>query len=66
VIGKSQDEETKDWYYTVMVEGLSETIVVAGCELRPTGRIVPRESIYSGETQRVVVDPKTGEGNLAD
>ena len=64
VIGKSQDVDTCGWFYTVMVYGLGEAVVVPGHELQPTGRTLPRESVYGGESQRVVVDPITGRGYL--
>ena len=63
VIGKSQDEETDEWFYTVMVHGLDEAVVIQGVYLAPTGRIVPRETVYSGESRRVSVDPLSGQGN---
>jgi hypothetical protein len=66
VIGKSQDEETKEWFYTVMVHGLDEAVVIRGVHLAATGRILPREAVYSGESRRVTVDPSSRKGDFEE
>jgi hypothetical protein len=66
IIGKSREEGTEKLFYTVMIFDIDEAVVLSQDDVRPTGRTLPRNAIYSGESQRVKVDPKTGEGKLTD
>ena len=67
ILGMSQNELTDEWIYGVSIdkdEGLVWSIKEK--YLQSTGEKRSREDFYSGETIRVQVDPKTGEGNIVE
>lgn len=63
ILGRAQDENGL-WEYGVMVSAdgdycwqLKENV------LQSCGRVLRREDVYSGESIKVIVDPKTGRGS---
>jgi hypothetical protein len=52
VLGVSEDEATGEKWFLVRV-GDMPSVMLSSSDLTPTGRSVPRESIYSGESVRV-------------
>lgn len=63
VLGMVQDNG--DWFYSVALEK-DDNFCWDFCEqdLRSTGEFMNRSDFYSGESIRVVVNPKTGEGRI--
>jgi hypothetical protein len=67
ISGMSQNEITDEWTYAVTIpedDDLGWSVPEA--ELLPTGKKIDPKQIYTGESIRVSVDPKTGEGKLID
>jgi len=65
--GKAQNEETGRWGYGVSIykdNGLIWHIMEE--DLQFTGRKADPKDFEAGETVKVQVDPKTGEGSLPD
>ncbi len=65
ILGMSQDEESGQWGYAVSISPINETWDIEEQFLERTGKTRKRSDFYSGETIRVKVDPKTGEGYIA-
>ena len=67
ILGMSQNEETGCWGYGVSIykdNGLCWSIKEE--DLQPTGKKGKRSDFYTGESVRVRVDPKTGEGEIVE
>ena len=64
--GMAQNEETLKWGYGVLVYQEEEVWHVMEEDLQSTGRKANPENYYTGQSIKVIVDPKTGEGKLAD
>lgn len=66
ILGMAQEEESEEWGYVVSIESIGETWDIAERYLESTGKFRKRSDFYSGESVKVKVDPKTGEGSLKD
>lgn len=64
VLGMVEDE-SGEWYYSVLIDQANETWNIPGSVLKGTGKHRNREEIYDGDTVRVAVD-ETGEGKIVD
>src|SRR4051794_21777343 len=60
-------EETDGiWGYAVHIYALDALYDIREPFLEPTGRSSSREEFYDGSVLKVLVDPETGEGKIAD
>lgn len=67
VMGKAQDEDTGEWSYGVSIysdEGLLWRVDEK--DIYSTGKKANPTDFYTGETIKVRVDPKTGEGTVVE
>ena len=65
VLGMGQDEDTKQWSYSVSMDSTGEVWTFNESDLQKTGDSRKRSDYYSGETARVQIDPSTGDGSLS-
>ena len=65
VLGKAECDNGR-WTYSVSLAELGENFSLREDELESTGKFVKREDIYDGSSVRVIVDPKSGGGELAE
>jgi hypothetical protein len=65
VLGIAQDEPGGRGYAVHLYE-LEEVHYFSEEELESTGKQDKRENFYGGTTVRVIVDPETGEGRIAN
>ncbi len=65
VLGIAQNSQG-EWGYAVSIDKLDETWDLPESDLEPTGIMRTREEYYDESSIRVVVDPKTGEGKIAN
>ena len=66
VVGMSENEDTNEWGYAVDINGCDDGWDVMEKDLLSMGKFIKRDNMYSEETIRVRVDPKTGEGDIVD
>ncbi len=65
VLGRSNSEDGKIWYYVLSFKDEPETWYFGEGELEPTGKWFSREDFYDGSSVRVRVDEK-GRGSIVD
>ena len=65
VLGMSENE-FGEWGYAVHIFDKKEVWDVMETDLLTTGEFKKRDDFYDGTSTRVIVDPETGEGSLAD
>ena len=65
VLGMAEDHDGT-WGYAVHIYDKGFVYSLPEDALEATGRKDRRENFYTGESIRVVVDPKTGEGKIVD
>jgi len=53
-----------DWLYTVSMLETEECWDLMESELKETGELLDRDALYSGDSVKVDVDIKTGEGRV--
>jgi len=67
VAGMAQNEETGRWTYGVSIDKLDGLVRrMDEDSLVSIGVVGKREDFYTGESIKVRVDPKTGEGYIVD
>lgn len=66
VIGKAQNEETGAWSYSVSMLESRESWSLRENEIVSTGLYMTRQDFYDGSSVKILSDPETGEGTLAD
>jgi hypothetical protein len=65
IVAMSRDK--KAWYCLVKLSNkIGDEYLIRENDLEATGKKAKREDFYTGESIRVRVDPKTGEGSLVD
>lgn len=64
ILGMAQDEESKCNNYAVSMDSTGIVYCFDEWQLASTGRMKNREDFYSGESLKVIVDPKTGKGSV--
>lgn len=65
IVGRSQAEDGQ-WFYSVSFDELDKSWFLSESTLEATGIYRKRSDYYSGERLQVLVDPKTGEGKIAN
>lgn len=65
ILGRAQDDNGA-WTYAVHLYDLGSVWNFKEEMLQPTGRMDKRETFYSGEHIKVIVDPETHEGKIAE
>lgn len=65
VLGMSRDVNGT-WGYAVHIYQFDHTVDLTESELESTGRMAREEDFYDGTVIKVLVDPDTLEGRLAD
>jgi hypothetical protein len=66
VLGKAQNEETGAWSYSVSMLESGESWSLRENEIVSTGVHMTRRDFYDGSSVKVLSDPETGDGTLAD
>lgn len=66
VLGMAQNEETRTWSYSVSMLESGKSLSFRESELVSTGLHMTRADFYDGTSVKVLSDPETGEGSLAD
>lgn len=64
VLGMAEDD-SGDWYYSVLIDQKDETWNIPGSCLETTGKYRSREDIYGGDSVRVTVNGE-GEGKIVE
>lgn len=66
VIGRVYDEASERWWYAVQFDGIAELYQVLESDLHPTAEFRRQSEYYDGAHMRVIVDPRSGEGQVAN
>lgn len=66
VLGISESEDSKQIAYSVHIFKLKTSWFIFEEDLKPTGMKANPEDFYTGESIKVRVDPKTGEGEIVE
>lgn len=64
ILGMAQNEESKEWSYSISLESSGEVWCVREVDMEATGEVRNHSDFYTGESVKVRVDPETGEGSM--